>query len=213
MTKRLVLGIFLGTFLGAALVAGIIFALPENCRLDSINAESFVLFLQLVFGHLADHPASFLKIAGAVIGAVTGVFLAKAIPNPKRWLALLAVLIAGIVIGVTAIYRPGKSMVEKMSAVWEDNAASERASAYLEALRAMDRGATNQLYITRFQTVGRTVLANYLHETQERMQNLENKEHADFPNMDFFFTNSATYHIAQKYLATHTNSFPIGNDF
>jgi hypothetical protein len=52
------------------------------------------------------------------------------------------------------------------------------------------------------------VLSNYLHETEERMQNLKGNEYPDG-----FFTNSAIYHITQKYLATHTNSLPIGKDF
>jgi hypothetical protein len=78
----------------------------------------------------------------------------------------LVCLLAGMVIGATAIYRPRKNAVEWMSAVWEENAASERASAYLNALRAMDQAATNQIFIAKFQATGKSVLADYLHETE-----------------------------------------------
>jgi hypothetical protein len=208
MLRRLALGISVGAFLGAVTVAGIIYALPENYKLNTTTAYPFVFILELVFGHLAHPPEPFLECAGATIGAVAGIFAVRIVPNPKMWLAFLAVFIVGILIGGAAIYRPGKQLAETLQAEDEDIAAGERASAYLNALRAVDRGATNQLYLANFQTVGRSVLSNYLHVTEEGMQNLKNRE---YPNS--FFTNSAIYHIAQKYLATHTNSLPIGKDY
>lgn len=170
--------------------------------------EPLVSFLQLVFGHLADNPARCLEAIGAIIGAVTGIFLARVIPHPKFWLAMLLAVVVGMVIGATAIYRPGKNIVEWMSAVCEQNVATERASAYLNALRAIDRGATNQMFITKFQDNGRSALAEYLHETESREQIWKGRE-----PVDFIFTNSGTYHIVQKYLATRTNSLPAGRDF
>jgi hypothetical protein len=208
MLRRLALGISVGAFLGAVTVTGIIHALPENFKLNTTAAYPFIFILQLVFGHLAYAPEPFLEFAGATIGAVAGVFAVRIVPNPKMWLAFLAVFIVGILIGGAAIYRPGKKLAETSQAEEEDIAAGERASAYLNALRAMDRGATNHLYLANFQTAGRSVLSNYLHETEERMQNLKGNEYPDG-----FFTNSAIYHITQKYLATHTNSLPIGKDF
>jgi hypothetical protein len=208
MLRRLAFGISVGGFLGAVTVAGIIYALPENFKLNTTTAYPFVFILELVFGHWAYPPEPFLKFAGATIGAVAGIFMVGIVPNPKMWLAFLAVFIVGILIGGAAIYRPGKKLAETLQAEGEDIAVGERASAYLNALRAMDRGATNHLYLANFQTGGRSVLSNYLHETEERMQNLKGKEYPDS-----FFTNAAIYHITQKYLATHTNSLPIGSDF
>ncbi len=201
---RLVLGILLGAFLGAALIAGTIYALPEEYGLHTIYFGPLVSFLQLVFGHLADNPAHCLEATGAVIGAVTGIFLVRAIPHPKFWLAMLSGLLVGMVIGAMAIYRPGKNAVEWMSAVWEQSAASERAWAYLRGLQAMDQMTTNRVSITKFEVEGRTALANYLHETESREQIWKGAE-----PVDFIFTNSAAYHIVQKYLATHTNSLSI----
>jgi len=206
--KRLLLGILLGGLLGAALTAGVIYALPEDHGLNTTYVEPLVSFLQLVFGHLADNPAHCLEAIGGVIGAVTGVFLAKAIPHPKFWLAMLSALLVGMIIGATAIYRPGKNILEWGSAIWEENADMQYASAYLQALRALDQAATNKAAITKFQANGRGVLSNYLYETESREQIWKGRE-----PVDFIFTNSGTYHIVQKYLATHTNSLPVGNGF
>jgi len=198
---RFLLGIFLGAASGAVLTTGIIHALPENYGLNTIYFGPLVSFLQLVFGHFADNPAHCLEGIGAVIAAVTGIFVSKAIPHPKFWLAMLSALLVGMVIGATAIYRPGKNIFEWGSAVWEQNAASERAWAYLRGLQAMNQMTTNQASVTKFQAEGRAALANYLQETESREQIWKGRE-----PVDFIFTNSATYHFVQKYLATQTNS-------
>lgn len=166
--------------------------------MQGCKVEPFVNFLQFIFGHPAENTAAFLTCAGAIIGAVMGLFVARIVPHPKLCLALLLAFIAGVIIGGTAIYRPGKNIFELSAAVWEDNAASERASAYLESLRLVDRGMTNDIYMARFQNTGREVLTNYLRETENQMQNLKNTNY-----IDFVFTNSATYHMVQKYLAAH----------
>ncbi len=205
---RVLLGLVIGAMIGVIPVLVYVFKFSP-CR-DSFN--SFDEIMAITFRSFYDQHYMLLMVGlGALIGAAIGLCAARAVPRPKLCFALLVVFIAGIVIGSTAIYRPGKNIVELMSAVWEDNAASERASAYLAALHAIDRGTTNQLYITRFQIEGRTALAGYLHETEGREERaLDLKYKA---NMDFLFTNSATYHIVQKYLATHTNSLPMGSDF
>ena len=199
-SRRFALGIFLGAICGAAL-ATLILKLPAVRQIVGDYAFDF----EIAFGRsIGENIFSVLKIMGALAGAAVGGSLAVSI----RWFAALGTLLVGIVIGGATMFFVEARVVKYVSGTWEQSNADERASTYLQALRALDRGATNQFYIVRFQTAGRSVLSNYLHETEERMQNFQNKEHTDF-----LFTNSATYHITQKYLATHTNSLPIGGDF
>jgi len=199
-TERLLLGIFLGALCGVAL-ASMILKLPAVRQIVGDYAFDF----EIAFGRsIGENIFSVLKIMGVLAGASVGGSLAVSI----RWFAALGTLLVGIVIGGATMFFVEARVVKYVSGIWEQGSSDERASTYLEALRVLDRGATNQFYVTRFQTVGRSVLSNYLHETEERMQNFQNRKHTDF-----LFTNSATYHIVQKYLATHTNSLPIGSDF
>jgi hypothetical protein len=195
--KRLVL---LGAICGAVLSA-LFLKLPPIQH--SIGAYGYDF--QIAFGRFfGDHIFSILLSLGTIIGATTGGCLAVS----TRWCVVLWTFIAGMAIGGATMFFVEVKNVRWGSEIWEDNAASERASAYLEALRAMDRATTNQIYFTNFQAVGRSALAGYLHQAKQRMQNFENKE-----RMDFLFTNSVTYRITQKYLATHTNTLPTGEDF
>jgi hypothetical protein len=198
--KRLALGAFLGAICGAVLTALCLKLPPVNQYIGTYGCDFQIAFGRFFGEHISSIPISLGTIIGAAIFGSLGV--------SKRCCALMLLFIAGIAIGGASMFFVEVKVVRWASGVFEDNAASERASAYLEALRAMDRAATNQLYITKFQAVGRSVLAEYLHETEERMQNFENTE-----SMDFLFTNSATYHITQRYLATHTNTLPVGSDF
>jgi hypothetical protein len=188
--KRLLLGISLGASLGAAL-AGLLLRTP----LIQQNLADISLILEWVFGRFyAEHIYTVIAGAGAIIGTIIGGSLAIS----KRWGIIVLNLFVGIAIGGAAIHFIEAKVVNWASAAWEQTAASQQASAYLQALRAMDQAATNQMAITKFQTAGRDVLSNYLHETESREQIWKGREPGDF-----MFTNSGTYHIAQKYLATH----------
>jgi hypothetical protein len=202
-TRRLVLGILLGAICGAALTGGIIFALPENYNLHSYNTESFVYFIQFVFGRLATNLTAFLIGVGALIGVVTGLFVARVVPHPKICLGILFAFMVGIAVGGAALYFPGKNVFKFSSALYENMASTERGFAYLSALRSLDRGATNQMYITMFQERGRMALTNYLREAEQQMQRVQNLKNKEQFDTDFFFTNSPTYRMVQKYLATH----------
>jgi hypothetical protein len=198
--KRLLLGILLGAVVGAALTVGIIYALPESYRgnFDNYTAPSFFLYCQFVFGSLFNHPIAFFVVVGGAVGAVAGIFRSGVVPHPKICLGILLAFIIGFVVSAMVIYRPGKNILEWGSAIWGQNAASERAWAYFRGLQAMDQMTTNHASATKFQAEGRAALANYLHETESREQIWKGRE-----PIDFMFTNSGTYHIAQKYLATH----------
>jgi hypothetical protein len=199
-TLRLVLGIIIGAICGAV-VTSMVLQIPAVRKTVGEYAFDF----EIAFGHtVGGNLFTVLKILGALAGAAVGGSLAVSI----RWFATLGTLFVGIVIGGAIMFFVEVRVVKWSSGIWEDIAASERAMAYLAALRSMDRATTNQFVLPKFQATGRTVLSNYLHETESRMEYFGCPKHPDF-----LFTNSAAYHIVQKYLATHTNDLPVGKDF
>jgi ABC-type transport system involved in multi-copper enzyme maturation permease subunit len=198
MKWYLVLGILLGGFFGTVFA---LLLLKSSLVQNNLGNISYTF--ELAFGRFyAEHFDAVVYIAGTLVGVIIGGSMAIS----KLWGTVILSLFVGILIGGAVVNSTETKVFNQVSQVWEDNAASERVFAYLQALHAIDRGTTNQFYITEFQATGKTVLTNYLHETDERMQNLPNREHTDFQ-----FTNSPTYHMVQKYLATHTNV--LDNDF
>lgn len=195
-TKRFALGIFLGAICGAV-VAGIILKLPTVRQTIGVYAFDF----EITFGRsIGENLFMVLKILGAFAGASIGGSLAVSV----KWFAALGTLLVGIIIGGTIMFFVEVKVVKWASGLWEKGSSEERISIYLQCLRAIDRGATNQLYLVRFQNNGRMVLTNYVREVEK----MKPDEYGDR-----FNTNSPTYKIVQKYLATHTNSLPTGNDF
>ena len=191
--QRLALGVLLGALLGAALATGIIHALPEDHKLNTVNAWPFVEFLQFVTCDIRLNSEHFLIGSGAVMGAMTGILLARVIPYQKQWLAAFLALLAGIFIGGIAIYFPSVKWLEQTSAMWEHQSEGARALATLYNLKAIDRATTNQLYLVNFQQRGRETLTNYIHEAERREPNL----------ITGSATNDVAYQICKKYLATH----------
>ena len=163
--QRLALGISLGAFFGAALAAGIIHALPVDGNLQSGSAELLIYSLQLAFGHLADNPDRFLIGCGALIGAVTGVLLAKVVPHAKICVGIFLGLIVGIAIGGAALFRGGNKGMEKVSAVWESSGAAQRAFAALHCLKYADSGTTND--VEKIQHWGRSELEGYVNTVEQ----------------------------------------------
>ncbi|HEY5297741.1 MAG TPA: hypothetical protein VIK59_07435 [Verrucomicrobiae bacterium] len=94
----------------------------------------------------------------------------------------------GLLLGGTIVYFVGMKLVNRASAIWEYNASQQKAQAFLDCLKVIDRGTTNNF--SKFQFKGRMVLSNYIQEIQK------------IKNEDCFsmFTNSPTYEQAQKYL-------------
>ena len=194
--KRFALGIFIGAVCGAV-VATIILGLTAVRQTVGIYAADF----EIAFGRsIGENIFTVLKILGALAGAAVGGSLAVSI----RWFAVLLTLMAGIVIGGTTMFFVEVKTVKWVSGLWEQDCAMEKTATWLRCLRAIDQGTTNQLYLVRFQNSGRMVLTNYVHQ----VENLETDEYGDR-----FNTNSPFYKMAQKYLATHTNSLPLGSDF
>src|ERR1017187_5876031 len=133
--QRLVLGIVLGAFLGAAL-AGLFLKLP----LIQQNLAEIGFSFELVLGRFfAEHFYAVVTTSGAVVGMAVGGSLAVS----KWWGIAVMGLCAGMAIGGAAIYAAEEKVVNWQSELCEDMAVSQRASAYLDALRAMDRAATN----------------------------------------------------------------------
>ena len=192
--RRLLLGILLGAAGGSGLVAGIIFALPEEHGLHSPTAEPLVRFLRFVVNDLNLNSEHFLIGSGAVIGAVTGILLARVIPNEKKWLTTFLALVAGIMIGFVGMYFPSARWVDQISDLWAHTCEGERAWAILRSLEALDRATTNQIYLVNFQQNGREELTNYLREVESWHTN----------SFEFSPTESATYKHAKKYLAAHS---------
>lgn len=194
--KRLALGIFLGAICGAV-VASMILKLPAVRQTVGVYAGDF----EITFGRsIGEHIFTVLKILGALAGAAVGGSLAVSI----RWFVALWTLLAGIVIGGTIMFFVEVRVVKYVSGTWEQSYADQRAFDYLQCLKAIDRGATNQLYLVRFENSGRMALNNYVRE----MENSKAGEHGEFSG-----TNAPAYRMVQKYLATHTNSLPGGSDF
>jgi len=185
-TRRFALGIFLGAICGAAL-ASLCLKLPLVQQTLGTHSCDF----QIAFGRFfAAHIFSILTSAGAIIGAAMGGSLAVS----KRWCIILSVLFIGTVIGGAVVFYAEERVIKWSSGMWEQIYSTERASIYLQGLKAIDRGTTNQLYLVRFQEEGRMVLTNYVRE----MENLSVKENGDFSG-----TNSPSYKLIRKYLATH----------
>src|ERR1039457_6310322 len=164
-TKRLALGIFLGTICGAV-VASIFLKLPDVRQTIGVYAGDF----EITFGRsIGEHIFTALTILGALAGAAVGGSLAVSI----RWFAVLWTLMAGILIGGTTMFFDEVRAVKYVSGIWEQSYADQRAFNYLECLKAIDRGTTNQLYLVRFQNTGRMALTNYVRE----MEKMEAGEH------------------------------------
>jgi MFS family permease len=198
--KRLLLGIVLGAFLGTAFAGLLLRLSPIQQNLADIS-----LILEWDFGRFyADHIYTVVTSAGAIIGTIIGGSLVVS----KWWAIAVLSLFAGMAIGGAAVYFTETKVVNRVSDIWEDTADAQRAFGYLMALRAIDQAGTNQAAIIKFQATGRDVLAGYIQQTKSRAQNWKGRK-----PVDFIFTNSVTYHNVQKYLATHTNSFPADNDF
>ncbi len=198
--RRLALGIFLGALCGAALVAGIIFILPDSFNFHSVNLAPFVNFLQFAFGRWADHPAVFLSCSGAIVGAVTGLFVAKAIPNRKMWLAVLLAFVSGVALTGWLMFSRAEKFGDRINTTWEHTYESDRAAMTLISLKAIDRGITNQLYLTNFQNRGRDILSNYVRQVESWPTNS-----FELPAKDYPF-----YRRAKEYLAAHPQE-DLGN--
>lgn len=195
-TRRFALGIFIGAICGAVL-ATLCLKLPTVRQTVGDYAFDF----EVAFGRpIGGHIFTTLIILGALAGSAVGGSLAVSI----RWFAVLWTLLAGIVIGGAIMFFVEVKTVKYVSGIWEQSYADERAFTYLQCLKAIDRGATNQLYLVRFQNNGRMALTNYVRE----MEKLKAGEHGAFSG-----TNAPAYEMARKYLVTHTNSLPIGGDF
>jgi hypothetical protein len=195
-TKRFALGIFLGAMCGAV-VASMLLKLPDVRQTIGVYAFDF----EVTFGRpIGEHIFTALTILGALAGAAVGGSLAVSI----RWFAVLWTLFAGIVIGGAIMFFVEVKAVKYVSGIWEQGYADQRAFNYLECLKAIDRGTTNQLYLVRFQNNGRMALTNYVRE----MEKLKAGEYGAFSG-----TNAPAYRMVQKYLTTHTNSLPGGSDF
>src|ERR1035437_3841262 len=172
-TQRFALGIFLGAMCGAV-VASMLLKLPDVRQTIGVYAFDF----EVTFGRpIGEHLFTALTFLGALAGAAVGGSLAVSI----RWFAVLWTLFAGIVIGGAIMFFVEVKAVKYVSGIWQQGYADERAFSYLECLRAIDRGATNQLYLVRFQNNGRMALTNWnlcksletwcLHQASERYAN------------------------------------------
>ena len=195
-TARLTLRIILGA-VGGAVVADLILQIEAVRQAIGIYASDFEIALGRSVG---EHLFAVLEILGALAGAAIGGSLAVSI----RWFVALGTLLAGIIIGGTVMFFVEVRTVKYVSGIWEQNRSDNEAFAYLQCLKAIDRGTTNQLYLFRFQNSGRMVLSNYVSE----MEKTGVREHIAFSG-----TNAVTYPMVKKYLATHTNSPPPGSDF
>jgi hypothetical protein len=196
LIKRLSLGILLGAICGAVLVSWCL-KLPTIRQTVGTYVPDFAIAFGNFFG---EHIFAILTSLGAVVGSAIGGSLAVS----KRWCSVLLTFIAGIAIGGTTMFFVEVKVVKWVSGLWEQGYSDERAFTYLQCLKAIDRGITNQLYLVRFQNNGRMALTNYVRE----MENLKAGEYGAFSG-----TNAPAYGMARKYLATHTNSLPIGSDF
>ena len=192
---RFALGIFLGAICGAALAA-LCLQLPDVRQTIGVYTGDF----EIAFGRsISEHIFIALTILGALAGATAGGSLAVSI----RWFAVLLTLMVGIVMGGTVMFFVEVKAVKYVSEISEQGNSDDRAFTYLQCLKAIDRGITNQLYLVRFQNNGRMTLTNYLRE----MEKLNVGEHGAFSG-----TNAPAYEMVQKYLATHTNSLPADSN-
>jgi len=186
---------FLGAICGAVLTA-LCLKLPQASQFVGNYGYDF----QIAFGRFfGEHIFPVLTGFGAVIGAAMGGSLAVS----KRWCALLLTFIAGMAIGGAAMFFVEVKVVKWASGMWEQGYETQKAVTYLQCLRAIDRGTTNGLFLVQFQNEGRVVLTSYVHQV-EKWETV----YGAGPN-----TNSPFYKWAQEYLATHTNSLPIGKGY
>ena len=184
--KRLVVGIFLGAVCGATL-AVLCLKLPPIRQ----NVGAYAYDFQIAFGRFfGEHIFPILISVGTIIGAATGGSLSIS----KRWFALLWTFIAGITIGGATMFFVEVKCVKWVSGMWEQSYSDERVFTYLQCLKSIDRGTTNQLYLVRFQNNGRMVLTNYVRE----MEKLKAGEYGAFSG-----TNAPAYEIVRRYLATN----------
>ena len=195
-SQRFTLGIFIGAVCGVV-VASIILGLPAVRQTVGVYAFDF----EVAFGRsIGENSFTALKILGALAGAALGGSLAVSI----RWFLVLWALLAGIAFGGATMFFVEIRAVKYVSGISEQTYADQRAFDYLRCLSAIDRGATNQLYLVQFQNSGRMVLTGYVRE----MEKLKAGKHGEFSG-----TNALAYNMAQKYLATHTNNLPTeGNN-
>ena len=187
---------FFGAICGAVLAA-LVLKLPPVRQVVGDYAFDFEIALGRSIG---GHLFTVLTILGALAGAAAGGSLAVSI----RCFAVLWTLLTGIVIGGAIMFFVEVKAVKYVSGIWEQGYSDERASICLLSLKAIDRGTTNQLYLARFENYNRIALTNYVRE----MEKLKPKEYGDSSG-----TNSPIYKTIRKYLATHTNSLPIGSNF
>lgn len=193
---RLSFGIILGA-VGGAVVAGLILQIEAVRQTIGIYTSDF----EIAFGRsVGEHLFTVLKILGALAGAAIGGSLAVSI----RWFVALGTLLAGISIGGTVMFFVEVRTVKYVSDTWEQGNADREAYHNLISLRAIEWGKTNQPYLMRFQHNERMALTNYVRQ----MESVGIRK-----GLDFSGTNSAAYKWAKKYLATHTNSPPLGSDF
>lgn len=185
-TTRFALGIFIGAICGAALAVSCLNLPPIR---QNIGAYSYDF--QIAFGRFfGEHIFPILTCLGTITGAIIGGSLAVS----KRWCGVVLTFIAGIAIGGATLFFVEVKVVKWSSGMWEQGYSDERASTYLQCLKAIDRGTTNQLFLVHFQENGRMVLTNYVLE----MEKLKAGEYGAFSG-----TNAPAYKMVRRYLATH----------
>lgn len=193
-STRILLGLTAGAVTGALPALVYVFKF-RPCR-DNFN--SFDAIMGIIFRSFHDHHYMLLIVG---LGAITGAALGGSLGVAKWCFAMTAIFICGIILGTAVLFYPMEKMTEQGQAIWGQMVADERAVAYLQGLRAIERGKTNELYLMRFQDVSRMVLTNYLCDTEKQMRYYN--ERKPYGNVDFLFTNSPTYRIIQKYVKQH----------
>jgi hypothetical protein len=182
----LLLGFVLGAAAGSVLTALCVFRLPVIRE----NFGSLEITFRIAFGRYFEQHLIFILISlGAAVGAAIGVSLAMS----KQCFGIVMIFISGIAIGGTVMFFISEKVVKWESAAWEQNASAEKAFAYLQGLKAIDRGKTNQFYLIHFQENGRMVLTNYLREVENREVQVFGESNTNLPG----------YKAAKKYLAEH----------
>jgi hypothetical protein len=193
---RFGLGILLGA-IGGAVIAHVCLELPTVRQTVGIYAFDF----EIAFGRsISENLLLVLTLLGTFAGAAVGASLAVSI----RWFAVLWTLLAGIAIGGLTMFFVEVKNANYASRMWEQNNADQSVFYFVQALKAIERGRTNRFYLAQFQHDARTALTNYVNH-------MENQNGSTYPYLSG--TNAPAYGMARKYLATHTNSLPIGSDF
>lgn len=180
--KPIARGILLGALCGAAFALLGIWGCPAVRQ----NGGAFHLILQIAWGHFIDeHIVAILIGLGAVVGAVTGGFLAV---SKKGTLVLLAFM-AGIVLGGWVVFAAGKKLTDELSVMTGYFTSDAEARTLLKSLKAFEGGTP--VALTNYQHSSRQILSNYIHEV-ETLQ----KENHPWLNLS-----SPTYRAARHYLA------------